>query len=355
MTQAYSNNLALSLTAARDRVVIAETLLNYLCQPSGDFIDATIWRLDTRSTPRIAGLWAACTQGYTKCLDDGLGAPEKSVPIDIAVPNWAFSVSAGVAPVATSGSSSFIALYDSGVLRWFVSGKLKDNRKRPGSKSLLAAEIAANCLSNLDYAEMDMLTGLLNRKTFDGHIMRMLERMRENSRQREMSENVMNMGSIEKRKEIQLDESQDDSVCAWIGVADLDKFKLVNDNYGHGVGDEILEIAAEVMKSSFRARDRLFRIGGEEFVAVLQPTNANGAAICFERFRLAMAQREMPKIGNITVSVGYAKIPMRALPTVPMDRADKALYWVKANGRDAIASYEDLVAFGRLAPDQQKI
>lgn len=112
-------------------------------------------------------------------------------------------------------------------------------------------------------------------------------------------------------------------------VVDLDRFKAVNDDHGHPVGDEVLCEAAEVLAGALRVEDRLFRIGGDEFAAVVTVASAEEALEIAERLRTAARDD-----ARVTVSVGGAVARPGESSTELVARADAALYAVKRGGRD---------------------
>ncbi len=121
-------------------------------------------------------------------------------------------------------------------------------------------------------------------------------------------------------------------------VFDLDHFKSINDRFGHGTGDAMLELFATVARATMRAGDVIGRLGGEEFAAVL-PGSLTEAAIVAERVRSAFAAAALAPGGNrvpATVSIGVACGSPRASLHLLMARADAALYRAKANGRNRI-------------------
>ena len=122
-------------------------------------------------------------------------------------------------------------------------------------------------------------------------------------------------------------------------VADLDHFKLVNDNHGHATGDTVLQEVAYRLRTELRAYDLAYRLGGEEFVILLlggTPAAANATA---EQLREAVVAE--PVVGlDITVSIGVAS-SAAGTPFVwdeVFARADAALYQAKAGGRNRVAS-----------------
>jgi diguanylate cyclase (GGDEF)-like protein len=123
---------------------------------------------------------------------------------------------------------------------------------------------------------------------------------------------------------------------------DLDRFKKINDTFGHLHGDEVLMLFSGLMKQSFRATDLLVRYGGEEFVVVLNDTTMANCEMVLDRFREKVAEHWFPEIGHVTVSIGAARIERKRLPAEVLDQADKALYYAKRSGRNRVCIYEKL-------------
>jgi diguanylate cyclase (GGDEF)-like protein len=120
-------------------------------------------------------------------------------------------------------------------------------------------------------------------------------------------------------------------------VCDIDGFKRLNDTYGHGHGDRVLCGVADAMSSSLRRGDRLFRIGGDEFAALLAVESKTEAVGAAARLREAV---NAAKLG-VTVSVGVAVPQAGESDASLLARADRALYAVKAGGRDGVALAND--------------
>ncbi|WP_313031329.1 GGDEF domain-containing protein [Massilia alkalitolerans] len=184
----------------------------------------------------------------------------------------------------------------------------------------------------LDYSERDSLTGLLNRKTFDDQLARMLH---------SGDTEPLVPGQLERRQH-GAEEKQ------WLAVVDVDHFKMVNDRFGHLYGDEVLILVANLLQSSFRSQDRVFRFGGEEFVVLLRSTTLENARKIIDRFRTNVEAHVFPQVGRVTVSVGFTSISATDSPVVTLGHADQALYFAKANGRNRACHYEELVANGLL-------
>ncbi len=123
-------------------------------------------------------------------------------------------------------------------------------------------------------------------------------------------------------------------------LIDLDHFKQINDNYGHGRGDEVLAAAAEAMRSAVRESDFVGRYGGEEFLILLPDTDSEGALRSAETVRAAVAAVSVPKVDRqVTTSVGVAVLGDDGIDGDTLIRsADRALYAAKSLGRDRVAS-----------------
>jgi diguanylate cyclase (GGDEF)-like protein len=192
----------------------------------------------------------------------------------------------------------------------------------------------SNYLNLLDYSELDSLTGLLNRKTFDEIFDKLLAKLP-----------VDTAGDpgipIERRK--------DDCVCdCWLAVIDIDHFKKVNDDFGHLFGDEVLLRLGSLMRATFRKQDFLFRFGGEEFIVVLRHNSRASALQAMDRFRHAVEEHDFPRVGRVTCSAGFTRVDPCVAPIDLVGRADQALYFAKKHGRNRVHCYENLVDDGHL-------
>jgi diguanylate cyclase (GGDEF)-like protein len=187
--------------------------------------------------------------------------------------------------------------------------------------------ILKNQLSLLDYGERDTLTGLLNRKTFEFRFETLCQALRE--------------------------ERDATAQPSWLGLVDVDHFKLINDSHGHLFGDEVLLLVSQIMTRTLRGADQLFRFGGEEFVIVLDEVTPAGAHTAFERVRAAVDAHRFPQLFHVTISLGYTQILSKDVPATCIERADAALYYAKRSGRNNVRDYEGLVAAGDLAPKAQ--
>lgn len=150
-----------------------------------------------------------------------------------------------------------------------------------------------------------------------------------------------NRRSLEAELKVRLDAAAGDGSAVSVVFADIDHFKRINDEFGHGVGDLVLRFVADLLGSACRADDTVARYGGEEFVAVLPRADAAGAARWAERARVAMASQQAPEIGRtVTGSFGVARHEPGESADQLLARADAALYVAKSTGRDRVAMAE---------------
>ncbi len=199
-------------------------------------------------------------------------------------------------------------------------------------------QVYQNYQSLLDYSERDALTGLFNRKTFDEQFSRHALNGLSSGRPGTVTESLPPEEGSQPGEPVQ----------QWLAVVDIDHFKQVNDRFGHLYGDEVLILIANILRSSFRSHDRIFRFGGEEFVVLLRSTTLSTAHKVFNRFRLAVQEYNFPQVGQVTVSLGFVST-MQGSPVEILGQADQALYYAKEHGRNQVCFYDDLVASGQLA------
>lgn len=173
----------------------------------------------------------------------------------------------------------------------------------------LAEARNAALLSQLERQAMsDTLTGLPNRRAFGLEVQRMVARAKRSS------------------------------AHITVGIADIDMFKRINDQYGHPVGDEVLSAVSAVLAQSARSSDFVARIGGEEFGMLFPDATPETARAVVERMRAAVMNFPvMTSIGTelkITISIGLA--PFEGSLTDALSNADRALYEAKNKGRNRV-------------------
>lgn len=169
-------------------------------------------------------------------------------------------------------------------------------------------------------ASMDSLTGLLNR----GVLLEQLQQL------------------CLKRDE----KLEEDELPAPISLLmfDLDKFKRINDTYGHSVGDQVLQAFSQILRNELRKNDLIARYGGEEFVAVLLGTPKIDAKQIAERIRLQCEQSTViahdGEAVNFTTSIGVTEIRLNENLDTALHRVDTRLYLAKKMGRNRYIDYD---------------
>ena len=129
-----------------------------------------------------------------------------------------------------------------------------------------------------------------------------------------------------------------------LALADLDRFKLVNDRFGHLVGDSLLRLFAEILAKTVRSGDRVARFGGEEFAVMLPGAELDDAVIIAERIRKTLESKQWTiepnreRVGRITVSIGVVKLRPGETGSGLVKRVDECLYDAKAKGRNCVVA-----------------
>ncbi|PHS71441.1 MAG: GGDEF domain-containing protein [Methylophaga sp.] len=130
-------------------------------------------------------------------------------------------------------------------------------------------------------------------------------------------------------------------------VLDIDHFKAVNDNYGHSSGDKALQALAKAITNTMRTSDIAFRFGGEEFTLILSNTDVEAARLVAERIRVAVSQltcNDGKRTFGFTISLGISQFKHGENCAELFDRADKALYQAKKQGRNQTVCADNLMS-----------
>jgi diguanylate cyclase (GGDEF)-like protein len=153
---------------------------------------------------------------------------------------------------------------------------------------------------------------------------------------------LLNHAAILKELDMELDRGRRDGSSTSVLMLDLDKFKAVNDTYGHQAGDKVLINFSEKLIEKCRSFDRIGRYGGEEFLIVLPRTNNNEAILIAERIRFEIAEMNLNKIIQglkITCSIGTCTAALSVQHSSALvSAADASLYRAKEAGRNCVIS-----------------
>jgi diguanylate cyclase (GGDEF)-like protein/PAS domain S-box-containing protein len=165
----------------------------------------------------------------------------------------------------------------------------------------------------IQLAHFDVLTGLPNRRNFDVTL------------RQEIARSVRYGGPLS------------------VAIGDIDLFKIVNDTFGHQVGDAVLKTLAELMRKSLRQSDYIARWGGEEFTLLLPETTLDVAEALLNRLRATIADQVIPEIGRaVTMSFGVTACTKSGAksdtPDDLLQRVDHALYQSKLSGRNRVTT-----------------
>jgi len=166
-------------------------------------------------------------------------------------------------------------------------------------------------------AKTDILTGLLNRRGFEEAMIHILE-------DANVSEHPLSIIMI-----------------------DIDHFKMVNDQHGHLVGDNVLKMLSKILKDNIKGRDVASRYGGDEFIVALAKTDEKGALIVAEYFRNNLRKMNWKikgtgeSIGQISISLGVAVYQKGDSLEQTIGWADNALYQSKHSGRNKISTIKN--------------
>ena len=167
-------------------------------------------------------------------------------------------------------------------------------------------------------AKTDMLTGLPNRHALDEFF---------RAAQIEAMENGTSLGAL---------------------LIDIDHFKKFNDDFGHGVGDQVLRLVATALRERLREIDLPARYGGEEMIVVLPGASLATCAAIAERIRHAISERQIVRrstgevLRGITVSIGVGQFQFGETVVDLIDRCDRALYLAKKMGRNRVVTEDQL-------------
>lgn len=128
-----------------------------------------------------------------------------------------------------------------------------------------------------------------------------------------------------------------------IAMVDIDKFKNVNDTYGHTAGDQVLKTAGNFFKTSTRQMDIVARYGGEEFVILFPETDKEAAYVLAERLRKGFSQIKLDNLPRLTISLGISTYPEdgKDIKTL-INNADIAMYSAKQRGRNKIVNFSKI-------------
>jgi len=158
----------------------------------------------------------------------------------------------------------------------------------------------------------------------------------QNSASTDFLTGALNRTLLKKHIEEAIEQNRRINLPMTLVALDLDHFKKVNDKYGHIQGDEVLKDVAALLIERCRKIDKIFRLGGEEFLVLLYNTNLKNAINIAEELRLSISESRILPQEKITVSLGISTIQENENYLNWIKRADEKLYLAKDNGRNRI-------------------
>jgi Amt family ammonium transporter len=191
------------------------------------------------------------------------------------------------------------------------------------------------------YEERDTEIGIVSK--FFNYLLNMLKE--KNAELRKSNQNLSvkayhdNLTKILNRNGLlkKLMEKNDDYILA---IIDIDKFKSINDTYGHDIGDYVLRDLAALLSSKIRVTDLIARWGGEEFVLIIDTKNLEQAQNIADNLRKEVENLKFKTVNKITISIGVSEFRTKNDTFEDVfKKADQALYQAKTNGRNRVYVY----------------
>ncbi|WP_018989222.1 diguanylate cyclase [Aromatoleum toluclasticum] len=143
-----------------------------------------------------------------------------------------------------------------------------------------------------------------------------------------------NRGYLQRMLELEIDRARRHGDMLSLLMYDLDRFKNINDTWGHGVGDQVLAHGAAVVRDTIRRTDTLARWGGEEFMVLCPRTSTAEAKVLAERVLQALREHPTPPAGVVTASIGVVTLRPEDDADTLLKRADDLMYLAKQSGRN---------------------
>jgi len=175
-------------------------------------------------------------------------------------------------------------------------------------------------MTTVDYTELKKIQTQLIESTYCDELTKLRNRKAYN-------EKVVELAIVNKTQGVKLS----------LIVFDIDNFKKINDQYGHSVGDDVLVTLSAVVSSVIRSSDHFYRLGGEEFVILVQGSDVQEASVLAEKVRKSVDETKFEKAGHVSVSVGLAELQENETEDELFIRADNLMYQSKTSGKNKVS------------------
>ncbi len=187
--------------------------------------------------------------------------------------------------------------------------------------------VYCNIYKLLAYSDRDALTGMLNRKSLDNAFFSAVL-------------DELDGDETDDRAAIVQDEERRHRVPPnyWLGKVVIDGFSSLNDFHGPLVMEQITVLVARIMSNTFRTHDRLYRLSGDQFVALFHCPEEPLALRAFERMRINVEKLKFSQVGAMTISAGFTRILMEDSPVTALQRTEDAINLAQKNGGNRVFS-----------------
>lgn len=221
---------------------------------------------------------------------------------------------------------------EQGVMEVHSNAPLMPDQRRTVEAML---HVFRNMFNLLAYSDRDALTGLLNRKALDDTFYRaVLEEIDAGVNLRSEVLSAPVAPGHERRHRVPPN--------YWLGTVSVDKFRVLNDQYGHMLGEEVLLLVGRILGNTFRTYDRIYRFRGEQFGVLMHCPEEALVLAAFERFRANMEKFNFPQVGRVTACAGFTRVSAEDSPSTALERAERAVNHAQQQGYNKVFGHADL-------------
>ncbi|MBT0571382.1 GGDEF domain-containing protein [Curvibacter sp. CHRR-16] len=197
----------------------------------------------------------------------------------------------------------------------------------------------------LAYSDRDGLTGLLNRQALDDTFYKAVLD--------ELGVKPTGLAQLQSTLEPQQERRHRVPPNYWLGTLRVDGFSKVSEQHGHLLAEEVLLLIARILGNTFRAYDRLYRLGGDQFAVLMHCPQDALVHAAFERLRANVEKFTFPQVENITISAGYTRVTPDDSPAAALERTEDAMEYGRQHGGNQIHHHAELVSRG-IKPGQPR-
>ena len=215
------------------------------------------------------------------------------------------------------------------------TGKFGPNEKEYIRKDGKMVPIRLSGFKMIDVDERDVVWGVIENITLERQLKEQHKKVKRLSVTDHLT-GLFNRQKLDEALEQEINRATRYATSFSIIMLDLDYFKSVNDTYGHQVGDDVLIEVSKILQQNTRKTDIVGRWGGEEFMIICPEIDSQGGEKLAEKIRTRIELTSFQVIGNITASIGVSIYEQSDQYKSIVERADKALYQAKEQGRNRV-------------------